>query len=401
MVVPTPPLKTPAPGGGGDRRAQPWCGAPGRAHDGAETLKDRIGPVDTNRRELAAHGSWGGEACQPANRRVRGDPPPRGPVTGRLPAEAGPRPRGGRLSPYVLGYAMGPAALVTLLFLRHFGVVANVPVWLWLAVFAAIPPRAPSLEVLCRRNPSTVWLNARVACHVAAVTAVIYLTGWGRCSSPPTPSWRSRTSPTTDRARGGAPRCGAFSASPSGSSPSGRDGRRRSCRSARARPWASWAPSCSSSSSAWPAPPSSRKKRPRPPCGSSEERFRSLVQNSTDTTFVMGPEGRILYASPATVSLFGRSPEDVLGMRASELVHPEDRPRVEAQLAALVDVVTVTEPIQFRVEHARRHLPLRRGRRVQPARQPLGGAATSEPPRHHRAQRSRDRSCSTWHCTTR
>ena len=44
-----------------------------------------------------------------------------------------------RLSPYILGYAMGPAALVILLFLRHFGVVAHVPVWLWLVVFAAIP----------------------------------------------------------------------------------------------------------------------------------------------------------------------------------------------------------------------------------------------------------------------
>ena len=38
-------------------------------------------------------------------------------------------------------------------------------------------------------------------------------------------------------------------------------------------------------------------------------------------------------------------------MRATELVHPEDRARVEAQLAALVQTVTVTEPIQFRVEH--------------------------------------------------
>jgi diguanylate cyclase (GGDEF)-like protein len=39
-------------------------------------------------------------------------------------------------------------------------------------------------------------------------------------------------------------------------------------------------------------------------------------------------------------------------MRATDLVHPEDRPRVEAQLGALVTTVVVTDPIQFRVEHA-------------------------------------------------
>ena len=38
----------------------------------------------------------------------------------------------------------------------------------------------------------------------------------------------------------------------------------------------------------------------------SEERFRSLVQNSTDSTLVMGADGGISYASPATASLLGR-----------------------------------------------------------------------------------------------
>ncbi len=54
--------------------------------------------------------------------------------------------RRARLNPYILGYAMGPAALATLLFLRHFGVVAHVPVWLWLVVFAAIPAGSIGLE---------------------------------------------------------------------------------------------------------------------------------------------------------------------------------------------------------------------------------------------------------------
>ena len=133
----------------------------------------------------------------------------------------------------------------------------------------------------------------------------------------------------------------------------------------------------------------------------SEERFRSLVQNSTDTTFVMGAEGRILYASPATMSLFGRNPEDVLGMRATELVHPEDRARVEAQLgrAGQHRDGHRAHPVPGRAR--RRHLPLRRGGREQPARQPLGGRLRRQPARHHRAQGGRVPTRSTWRSTTR
>src|ERR1700690_3816792 len=91
-----------------------------------------------------------------------------GQPTGMTPEE--PLSRRARLNPYILGYSMGPAALATLLFLRHFGVVAHVPVWLWLAVFAAIPAGSIGLEAQCRRHPTTLWLNARVAWHAAAVT---------------------------------------------------------------------------------------------------------------------------------------------------------------------------------------------------------------------------------------
>ena len=84
----------------------------------------------------------------------------------------------------------------------------------------------------------------------------------------------------------------------------------------------------------------------------SEDRFRSLVQNSSDTTLILGDEARITYASPATTSLLGLSPDEVLSMPATDLVHPEDQARVETQLAALLQTSSVTEPIQFRIAHA-------------------------------------------------
>ncbi len=62
-----------------------------------------------------------------------------------------------RLNPAIISYAMGPAALVIILFLRHFGVVAHESVWLWLTVFAAIPATSVALDVasaVATRPPS-------------------------------------------------------------------------------------------------------------------------------------------------------------------------------------------------------------------------------------------------------
>jgi len=257
-----------------------------------------------------------------------------------------------RLNPYILGYAMGPAALATLLFLRQFGVVAHVPVWLWLAVFAAIPAGSIGLEAVCRRNPSTLWLNARVAWHVTAVTMVIYLSGWG---------------PVLTAAF-------AFVALENVSHDGSHTWRRTALWSllgiaiGQVAIWQHWAPSFLSVGKSealglmgafvllfvirMAGATIEQKEDAEASMRVSEERFRSLVQNSTDTTFVMGAEGRILYASPATISLFGRDPDDLLGMRATDLVHPEDRLRLEVQLGTLVNTVKVTEPIQFRVEHS-------------------------------------------------
>jgi diguanylate cyclase (GGDEF)-like protein/PAS domain S-box-containing protein len=260
--------------------------------------------------------------------------------------------RRARLNPHILSYAMGPAALIVILLLRHFGVVAREPVWLWLAVFLAIPVTSMAVEVLYRRRPTALRLHARIACHAAAVTTVIYLSGWG---------------PVLTGAF-------AFVALENVSHDGSQTWRRTATWSllgiavGQVAIWQRWAPSQLSVGKAealglmgafvlvfvirMAGATIQLKEEAETSMRASEERFRSLVQNSTDTTFVMGAEGKILYASPATLSLFGRSPEEVLGMRASELVHPEDRPRVEAQLAALVQTVVVTEPIQFRVEHA-------------------------------------------------
>jgi diguanylate cyclase (GGDEF)-like protein/PAS domain S-box-containing protein len=55
----------------------------------------------------------------------------------------------------------------------------------------------------------------------------------------------------------------------------------------------------------------------------SEERFRSLVQRSSDVAFVLDADGVITYASPAAMR-FGYDPHDLIGTQSRDLVHPDD-----------------------------------------------------------------------------
>ncbi len=81
----------------------------------------------------------------------------------------------------------------------------------------------------------------------------------------------------------------------------------------------------------------------------SEVRFRSLLQHSSDTTIVFDPGGLAArYASPATFELLDVAPECFYGRSVIEFVHPEDAPRVRAEVSSafLRKAVTRTE---FRV----------------------------------------------------
>ena len=58
-------------------------------------------------------------------------------------------------------------------------VVAERPLWLLLAVLAASAGAGWVGDMVYRSHPSTKSLHLRVACQTVAVTAIIYLVGWG------------------------------------------------------------------------------------------------------------------------------------------------------------------------------------------------------------------------------
>jgi hypothetical protein len=83
------------------------------------------------------------------------------------------------LSPSFLAYVVGPIAFVLLLVLRHFGLVAKVPVWAYAGAIGGAQISGRLVERWPDAPPGSVRLHVRVVVHVAAVTSVVYLSGWG------------------------------------------------------------------------------------------------------------------------------------------------------------------------------------------------------------------------------
>lgn len=68
----------------------------------------------------------------------------------------------------------------------------------------------------------------------------------------------------------------------------------------------------------------------------SEERFRALVQNSTDIISIHNDKGMIIFVSPSVSRILGYRTKDLVGLSAFEFIHPEDQDVVKKDYQALV-----------------------------------------------------------------
>ena len=60
----------------------------------------------------------------------------------------------------------------------------------------------------------------------------------------------------------------------------------------------------------------------------SEARYRFLAENSSDMILLVGPDGKRLYASPASRKLLGYDPDETIALRLQDAIHPDDAPIV-------------------------------------------------------------------------
>ena len=81
----------------------------------------------------------------------------------------------------------------------------------------------------------------------------------------------------------------------------------------------------------------------------SEERFRSLVQNSSDIVALLDRDGTVLYESPAIERVLGFRPEERIGANALELLHPEDAGPVGRVFAEILQQPGVHASAEYRV----------------------------------------------------
>ena len=84
----------------------------------------------------------------------------------------------------------------------------------------------------------------------------------------------------------------------------------------------------------------------------SENRFRALVQNSSDIITVLDAAGTILYKSPSERRVLGYEPEQTLGRSVFTLIHPDDQALVLAAFQGALWRPGEHPPVEFRIRHA-------------------------------------------------
>ncbi|HSL00232.1 MAG TPA: response regulator [Rubrobacteraceae bacterium] len=84
----------------------------------------------------------------------------------------------------------------------------------------------------------------------------------------------------------------------------------------------------------------------------SERRFRSLVQNSSDIITILEENGTIRYASPALERILGYEPTQVAGADVVDIVSPEDADKASEILEWARSNPGPTDSFEFRLLHA-------------------------------------------------
>ena len=80
-----------------------------------------------------------------------------------------------------------------------------------------------------------------------------------------------------------------------------------------------------------------------------EERFRALVQHSSDLIMVVRPDGTLEYCSPAVEGMLGMSPDDLFGTELVSLVDDRDAAAVQPFLSRCMEQAGVTLSSQWRL----------------------------------------------------
>jgi PAS domain S-box-containing protein len=85
---------------------------------------------------------------------------------------------------------------------------------------------------------------------------------------------------------------------------------------------------------------------------SSEEHFRSLIENSSDVIAIVDAQGRFSYLSHTVRRILSYEPEDLINHSAFEIIHPNDLPSARRELARVLGAPNTSSTTQIRCRHA-------------------------------------------------
>ena len=84
----------------------------------------------------------------------------------------------------------------------------------------------------------------------------------------------------------------------------------------------------------------------------SEERFRALIEHSSDFILLADADGKVSYVSPSAERVVGCSAQEIVGKSHAELAHADDRPEQALQMARLLEVPGCIVTLLFRFRRA-------------------------------------------------
>jgi PAS domain S-box-containing protein len=83
----------------------------------------------------------------------------------------------------------------------------------------------------------------------------------------------------------------------------------------------------------------------------SEERFRALIENSSDAIALLTRSGAVSYAGPSTERILGYPPAEFSGRDFLALVHPDDLERTTRVFGELIQKPGHTTKMEYRIRH--------------------------------------------------
>ncbi|MEX2236210.1 MAG: EAL domain-containing protein [Dehalococcoidia bacterium] len=87
----------------------------------------------------------------------------------------------------------------------------------------------------------------------------------------------------------------------------------------------------------------------------SDDRFRSLIENSTDVIEILDIHGTVLYVSESVRQVLGYEPRDLVGTHGVALAHPDDVGQAAVALQTVLSGPGANSSAEFRVRHSDGH----------------------------------------------